>query len=364
MRGVRLGVLAALVAAGTTAVVWTASFASAATVRWTVDNLGAASANLTVTGVAAIANNDIFAVGSRSTGGGEIYHSDGHRWERELLQLPSGSTLAGISAGPGHELWAVGRQVTGGIEAPLAVHLVHHRWVTVPTPAITAPSAFTAVSVRSAKDAWAVGVRQGDYGPHPLVEHWDGTAWTVVPAAEDTGNDGNPLYAVAALSPTDVWAVGGQEKGFVHPLAEHWDGHAWHLVPVPDLAPGVSDDTALRGIVALSARDVWAVGGGGLVVHWNGTAWSAVPSHVPASDPAAGLTFTGVAAHGSKDLWAVGTTGSRALTVHWDGTRWTNQPAPPGNALLGVGTTGSGRTYVVGWRTTGGSRSALVAHTG
>src|SRR5262245_34492017 len=35
-------------------------------------------------------------------------------------------------------------------------------------------------------------------------EHWDGTSWSIVPAASFPG----VLYAVVALGPRDVWAVG------------------------------------------------------------------------------------------------------------------------------------------------------------
>jgi hypothetical protein len=46
----------------------------------------------------------------------------------------------------------------------------------------------------------ASGVRQ------TLIEHWNGTQWSVVPSPNLMGN--NLLRGVAIVSANDVWAVG------------------------------------------------------------------------------------------------------------------------------------------------------------
>src|SRR5438067_4164099 len=55
----------------------------------------------------------------------------------------------------------------------------------------------------SAWDIWAVGNGNGvsDAG-QPLVEHWNGTSWTIVPSPR------GDLWSVSALSARDIWAVG------------------------------------------------------------------------------------------------------------------------------------------------------------
>src|SRR5690349_552473 len=41
---------------------------------------------------------------------------------------------------------------------------------------------------------------------------------------------------IAAISPTDVWAVGSSSNnGFDQTLIEHWNGSAWVVVTSPDL---------------------------------------------------------------------------------------------------------------------------------
>ncbi len=51
-----------------------------------------------------------------------------------------------------------------------------------------------------------------------------------------------------------MWAAG--RLGFASTLTEHWDGTAWEVVPTP--SPG--DSTYLDAIDAVSATDVWNVG--------------------------------------------------------------------------------------------------------
>jgi hypothetical protein len=152
-----------------------------------------------------------------------------------------------------------------------------------------------------------------------LVEHWNGTAWSIVTSRNATTS--NLLTGVAAVAANDVWAVGYTitTDGSNQPdktLIEHWNGTAWSLVTSPSPA---SNDT-LTGVAARSAADVWAVGtrldrsgaipiGRTLTEHWNGTAWSVVASpNVGANDN----LLNGVSA-ATGDVWAVG---SSEVTAH------------------------------------------------
>ena len=88
------------------------------------------------------------------------------------------------------------------------------------------------VDVLSANDVWAVG--SGCYG-YTLVIHWDGAAWSLVPSPNPFPSGTNELKGVAAVSPTDVWAVGaasGPTTALVS-LIEHWDGSRWSVMPSP-----------------------------------------------------------------------------------------------------------------------------------
>ena len=77
-------------------------------------------------------------------------------------------------------------------------------------------SSLNGIAAVSADDIWAVG--GGDFdttgSSATLIEHWDGTSWTIV-SSPDPGTASNALAAVTALSDGTVVAVGDQqESGF------------------------------------------------------------------------------------------------------------------------------------------------------
>jgi hypothetical protein len=70
---------------------------------------------------------------------------------------------------------------------------------------------------------------------------------------------------VVALSATNVWAVGGTTNDpFFQTMTEHWNGTQWKVVPSP--SPG-SGGSYVGSVAAISAKDVWTVGSSG----WPGT---------------------------------------------------------------------------------------------
>ena len=112
-------------------------------------------------------------------------------------------------------------------------------------------------SALSPSDVWVVGDQEGRNGKfETLAEHWNGTTWSVVPTS-DPGSSGNHLYAVDAVSPDNVWAV-GQQLGGEAPdqgLVEHWDGQQWSVVPTAGAASRPRH--ARRGHRDRQARSGW-----------------------------------------------------------------------------------------------------------
>ena len=62
---------------------------------------------------------------------------------------------------------------------------------------------------------------------HILIEHWTGSAWSVVSAPDPGDND--QLLSVAALAANDAWAVGERHDPALgsQPLIMHWNGTSW-----------------------------------------------------------------------------------------------------------------------------------------
>src|SRR6516162_803462 len=142
-------------------------------------------------------------------------------------------------------------------------------------------ASFAATAAIADHDIWAVGTTNLDTSSDtPLAVHFDGQNWSAVPTPTLQGR--NDFDGVAAVASNDVWAVGAQNissTGFAQPLIEHWDGTSWSVVSSPKL----KQDGALEAVTAISKNNVWPVGllddlSAALVEHWDGTSWSVVSS--------------------------------------------------------------------------------------
>jgi hypothetical protein len=201
----------------------------------------------------------------------------------------------------------------------------------------------------ASNDVWAVGYQQvSSTGmAQPLIEHWDGTSWSVVPSPNLT--PGGLLKAVTAISTNNVWAVGEDDNLSVD-LVEHWDGTSWSVVSSPAFNGSIE---ILYGVSADASNDVWAVGDSpGVILHFNGTSWSRTvlpPARV------GGPALKAVAAVSPSDVWAVGmvrTSNSSnwvGLTEHWDGTSWVREAnAAPGVSITGIAAISASDIWAVG----------------
>ncbi|HZU67736.1 MAG TPA: hypothetical protein VFA09_10715 [Ktedonobacteraceae bacterium] len=279
--------------------------------------------------------------------------------------------LGSVAAVSATDAWAVGssgRQSGSG--QPIIEQWNGTQWSAVSSPSTgTLYSTLTSVAVVSANDIWAVGWEGVNGIAETLTEHWDGTQWNIV-SSPDPGSAGNEFFSVAVVSTNDVWAVGNSQStttigGVEQTLVEHWNGTQWSVVSSPNPVPQVS---ALTGVAAVSSSDVLAVGfyvgSNGiwdtLTEQWNGTQWSVVSSPSPGTQ----INYlASVAATSANDAWAVGYADSQTLTEHWNGTQWSvvssSGPGPVSNSLLGVAEISTSNVWAVGYYQT----SDFVAHT-
>jgi hypothetical protein len=191
------------------------------------------------------------------------------------------------------------------------------------------------VTAISANDVWAAGdINVSNEGI--LMEHWDGTSWTVVSSPAFTGV--GPIYDISANAANDVWAVGGN-------TSLHFDGTSWTRIP------GVST-VNMGSVLALSSTNVWASGVGpgatrnafprATFVHWNGTSWSIVSS--PNPHPNTSSSAGEMAAVSAKDIFGL----ALGVIEHWDGTSWSIIDTLSGFGATGVTALSDGTVVVVG----------------
>jgi hypothetical protein len=298
--------------------------------KWSVVPSPNPNGNSGLSAVAAVSATDVWAVGTsgsqRGSGQTVIEQWDGTQWS--VVQSPStGSlfnTLTGVAVVSVNDVWAVGWQANGGPSQTLIEHWNGTQWsvVTSPSPASVNNELFGVAAV-SATDIWAVGFITNITATGPvdqtLTEHWNGTQWSVV-KSPSPGSQTNNLTSVAAISATDVWAVGFYANSSLwQTLTEHWNGKQWAVVK--SAGPG-SVANSLLGVAVVSARDVWVVGyyldsnfvGHTLTEHWNGTQWSVVKSPSPGSFS---TQLEGVAAISANDVWTVGHADSNTLIEHY-----------------------------------------------
>jgi hypothetical protein len=94
----------------------------------------------------------------------------------------------------------------------------------------------------------------------PLIEHWDGTAWTAFPHQNFcVQTTCGVLFGVAAVTATNVWVVGDITMGAGAPLIAHWDGMEWSVSFNPPLAARYLNSvsgTCMAASIAVGARDL------------------------------------------------------------------------------------------------------------
>jgi hypothetical protein len=258
---------------------------------WTQVKLPRVKGGAQLFGVAATSAANAWAVGQAGDGKALILRWNGSAWTRVSNSGPE-SYLTDVVATSARNAWAVGQGARGG----LILHWNGTTWTRTPIVGLHQSVVLYGVTALSARAAWAVGTTLADKA---IMVRWNGATWRRVKLPIK----GGALLGIAALSGHDAWAVGSTTNtigscsgvsssalmpGFVgqdrsafrssSTLFLHWNGHRWQRVKNLSLPTG----SALVGIVAISVRRAFAVGGAGgnlgakakaLVLHWNGKRW-------------------------------------------------------------------------------------------
>jgi len=163
-----------------------------------------------------------------------------------------GNSIAAIAP---NDVWAVG---TNALQATLAAHWDGTRWKIVQTPflqdGVNPLNSLTGVTAIATDNIWASGYEGNVNNQNfmkPYVLHWDGTKWTLM-LIPNLGGEGSRFNAITALSANDVWGVGQTQEldGSILTLTEQFDGTQWTVAPSPD--PGVVGDLIVNSLLAVA----------------------------------------------------------------------------------------------------------------
>lgn len=335
------------------------------------------------TSVALLSDKDVWLAGNNYAPGANVAralveHWDGHHWQALFPTYPASYdvTINSIAAVSDSDVWIVGNAFSFAASAtiPLAARWDGHTWHMLSSVSINNYAELNGVIALASDNVWAVGDTPGQ----TLIMHWDGSTWKRV-SSPDIANESNRLISISALSSNDIWTVGTSSiyEGSPLTLIEHWDGSRWSIVPSPHSSRSIS---AFASVAAVSSNDVWAVGvlqqgqtstaltsaGGykqildpiiiqtvGLIEHWDGQNWKVV------SFPKLGQyqILTSVTAYSSQDVWAVGTyvvdsdhgQVLQGLLLHWDGSAWHSEEDSHAQYISGIATSAAGGLWSVGF---------------
>jgi hypothetical protein len=156
-----------------------------------------------------------------------ILHFDGASWSN-VTPPTSYGTLAAVSCPAVNFCDAVGTS---------AAHWDGSTWTV--DAIVTHDGSYSGVSCTSATSCLAVGSYypdSGTEGPTPMSSVWDGNTWAEMPTpVADPREKSTELLAVSCSSSTSCNAVGRWYNAISsRTLVEHWDGSTWTVVDSPN----------------------------------------------------------------------------------------------------------------------------------
>jgi hypothetical protein len=217
-------------------------------------------------GVSCLSSNSCWAVGgsdSTSPQGTLVEHWDGTSWAivASPSTSPSEDLLNGVTCSSTDSCWAFGYSgiIAEGtwVFTPLLLHWDGSLWSIFSGSASGATSGtLGGMTCSSISSCWVVG-QSGQR--QTLVEQWDGSTWAQVDSPNSPSYPNDFLTSVTCISSSDCWAVGSSgTNGPQTPLVENWNGSAWSL-GVAEMPSGGSNVT-LSGVDCVSHKSCWAVG--------------------------------------------------------------------------------------------------------
>jgi hypothetical protein len=283
--------------------------------------------NNVLNGTEANSSTDAWAAGWFTSLG--LYHSllehwNGSAWSLATAPVPAGNNdqLIAMAGTSSSDVWAVGTyfNTTASQNETLIEHYNGTSWSVIPSPNVgTNFNYLRAVSAHAANDAWAVGqyVDPATGNTVPLTEHWNGTTWAVVTYAS-LAEPYNAVVGVADFGPSDVyaindWSVNQNGTGFLNPQSGFYNGSSWTATTMPTMG---TLGSPVNAMAAITDHDIWGIGDWDdsagnfqtLAEHWNGTTWTIVPSPDNGGAEGSGDSsgILGATAVNTNNVWGVG----------------------------------------------------------
>jgi hypothetical protein len=193
-----------------------------------------------------------------------------------------------------------------------------------------------------------------------MVEHWNGSAWSLSPGVQNANSFDNEFFSVSALSSTDVWVVGEATFGpglAPQSLAEHLSGTSWTLIATPNTGAPNADDNEILGVNALEGGHAVGVGFGNFNAGSTrkSEAWDLTTAIASTNQPSVG----GILSPGDNALLGVAMSGGALWAVGYIRPTGNNGPRQP----LTLAATWNPTGHTLTWGSSGTSDNPGAANT-
>lgn len=330
------------------------------------------------------------AVGnSYTSSNGQIAFAEnllGSTWSVDVTPTLSGvdaSVFSGVSCAQPRNCEAAGYTVSTHTHPnvlPLVEKWNGSSWIQtqVPIPTTATWAILNAVSCPLTRSCTAVGgfIGRGvDAVEQPLVEQWNGSAWSVAPAPNPRAENGSDFTSIDCLSPTSCEVVGDYDYADIAQsvFAYGYSGGLW--TPQTQVNPIGQESNSDASVSCASVAVCNSVGSWvgndtlGLAEFWNGSSWVRQASHGPqgtATNELFGVSCAGLdlcVAVGDSSVNANGVP-AQSMAEDWTGRAWlqvpTANPAGASSSLKGVSCPPSGPCIAVGSTSVTSAGSTLV----
>jgi hypothetical protein len=257
------------------------------------------------------------------------------KWSVTSTPQPAGAgstSLTGVSCKAANACTAVGYGYYNGIFKTLAERWNGTAWTiqTTPNVAGATSSLLKDVSCPATNDCTAVGYSTTSGAASTLVEHWNGTSWTIVSSPNPEGFTKSYPIHVSCASASDCWAVGStSNKSTVEAaLAEHWDGTKWTVNSPTGIPQGLRDITCAASNLCFATIGSAVTVNSSVLVRWNGSSWSQETLPKPGGTITELYAVSCASAISCTVVGVWGTTQPELLAETWNGSSWSIQSVP------------------------------------
>ena len=216
-------------------------------------------------GVTALADNDVWAVGTQKDGN-DLFHTLTAHWNGSLwtvvpaIDAGAGGNQFYAVTNAGGTVYATGQKSGSAFPSQILVEQwTGKAWSVVTTPNDATASPLPLGLAGAASSVSVVGDIENSLSPYTTLVAAGPPTGLQILSSPNSGTGENDLFAATTAADGSTWAAGWyiNANGTHQTLTEHGVGGSWSLVSSPNVGTG---DNGLAGVATIPGGGLWAVG--------------------------------------------------------------------------------------------------------